>query len=173
MHRSNRVTQVAIALALGFSLAGCDSLGDLENLLNTKKPLPGERKPVFADGVPGVPQGVPPELVRGYQAPPETQPTEAAQTPPEQAAKPVQRPKPKPRSVAAPARPPTAVTVQPAVRQPQTSAWPAPASGGDSQSQAQPPAQQPPQWPPASAQGSAPPAPSPWPAAPPAGTFSR
>ena len=35
---------------------------------NQKKPLPGERKAVFPEGVPGVPQGVPPEMVQGLSA---------------------------------------------------------------------------------------------------------
>ena len=60
----DQLVRMACALALTFVLASCDSLGDLENMFNTKKPLPGERKPVFAEGVPGVPKGIPPELVR-------------------------------------------------------------------------------------------------------------
>ena len=39
-----------------------------------KKPLPGERRAVFPEGVPGVPQGVPREMVKGYQPPPEAPP---------------------------------------------------------------------------------------------------
>ena len=39
------------------------------DIFDNKKPLPGERRAVFPEGVPGVPQGVPPELVKGYQAP--------------------------------------------------------------------------------------------------------
>src|SRR5215831_5908407 len=67
-------------LGLGLGLAGCggggfgSGLGDVVDTVtgwipDTKKPLPGERKAVFPEGVPGVPQGVPPELVKGYQAP--------------------------------------------------------------------------------------------------------
>src|ERR1700693_3800475 len=68
-------------MTLGLGVAGCSSggggIGDLVDKVsdfipNTKKPLPGERKAVFPEGVPGVPQGVPPELVKGYQAAPET-----------------------------------------------------------------------------------------------------
>ena len=33
--------------------------------LDTKKKLPGERKPVFPEGVPGLEQGVPKELYKG------------------------------------------------------------------------------------------------------------
>ena len=70
----------AAALALGLALAGCESfdpldkLSELDIMGTSKKPLPGERRPVFDSGVPGVPQGVPPELVKGYQPPSEAPP---------------------------------------------------------------------------------------------------
>ena len=35
------------------------------DLLDTKKKLPGERKPVFPEGVPGLEQGVPKDLYKG------------------------------------------------------------------------------------------------------------
>ena len=38
---------------------------DLLDFLDTKKKLPGERKPVFPEGVPGLEQGVPKELYKG------------------------------------------------------------------------------------------------------------
>jgi hypothetical protein len=38
---------------------------DLLDFLDTKKKLPGDRKPVFPEGVPGLQQGVPKELYRG------------------------------------------------------------------------------------------------------------
>src|SRR5437588_2984793 len=87
----------AAALALGLVLAGCESfdprdkLSELDIMGTSKKPLPGDRRPVFDSGVPGVPQGVPPELVKGYQPPPEA-------PPPVVEAKPV---KPKPKKTAA------------------------------------------------------------------------
>ena len=65
------------ALAFGLALSGCESfdpldkLSELDIMGTSKKPLPGERRPVFDTGVPGVPQGVPPELVRGCQPPAE------------------------------------------------------------------------------------------------------
>ncbi len=71
--RRPRTLLTMAALAFGLALGGCESF-DPESWFNTKKPLPGERKAVFPDGVPGVPQGVPPELVRGYQPPPEPPP---------------------------------------------------------------------------------------------------
>lgn len=61
-----------LALTLTGLLGGCSSLPtpswdptDLMDFLDTKKRTPGERKPVFPDGVPGLSQGVPPELIRG------------------------------------------------------------------------------------------------------------
>jgi hypothetical protein len=70
-----RVGLTVGALLIGFSLVGCEdfdptALLDSE-IFNTKKKLPGERIPVFPEGTPGVPQGVPAELVKGYQAPPD------------------------------------------------------------------------------------------------------
>jgi hypothetical protein len=38
---------------------------DLLDFLDTKKKLPGERKPVFPEGVPGLEQGVPKDLYKG------------------------------------------------------------------------------------------------------------
>ena len=100
--RCRRILLTACLLALGLALSGCESFDpeNALNFLNPKKPLPGERKAVFPEGVPGVPQGVPPELVQGYQPPPEPPPvvTEAPEKPKPAA-------KPKPRKVAAPAPP--------------------------------------------------------------------
>ena len=73
----------AAALVFAFALAGCDTingfdpldkLSDLDIMGSSKTPLKGERQPVFPQGVPGVPQGVPPDLVKGYQPPPEEPP---------------------------------------------------------------------------------------------------
>src|SRR5437764_422276 len=93
--RMRSVIFTAAALAFALVLAGCESfdpldkLSELDIMGTSKKPLPGERRPVFDSGVPGVPQGVPPELVKGYQPPPEA-------PPPVVEAKPV---KPKPKKV--------------------------------------------------------------------------
>src|ERR1700680_677656 len=117
MNRFARVTLTASALSLGLLLAGCESFDPTaifdSELFNTKKKLPGERKPVFPEGTPGVPQGVPQELVKGYQAPAaEPEPEKQATVEPE---KPKPKPKPKPKLVAKPVdqSTPTAVTVRP------------------------------------------------------------
>jgi hypothetical protein len=71
MRRSQRLIAAAVVIALSGVLAGCSSglsnfdPSDLLDFLDTKKKLPGERKPVFPDGVPGLEQGVPKELYKG------------------------------------------------------------------------------------------------------------
>ena len=158
MHRLARATLAVSALSLGLMLAGCGSFDQFDptDLFNsdifvTKKKLPGERQPVFPEGTPGVPQGVPADLIKGNQAAAEPETTQAvpekkqATAAPEQKAK----PKPKPKVVAKPPEPasaPTSVTVrrsdspwpdppeqpqQPqAQAQPQQGAWPGAQRGG-------------------------------------------
>lgn len=94
-HRT-RTLPALLALTLTGLLGGCSSLPtpswdptDLMDFLDTKKPTPGVRKPVFPEGVPGLSQGVPPELVRGS---PESQAMSAGGN--VQAAAPVAEPPP-------------------------------------------------------------------------------
>jgi hypothetical protein len=71
MRRSQRLIAATVLIALSGALAGCSSSltnfdpSDLLDWLDTKKKLPGERKPVFPDGVPGLEQGVPKDLYKG------------------------------------------------------------------------------------------------------------
>src|SRR3954469_25966065 len=70
MRRPQRLIATAVLIALSGALAGCGSTAgfdpsDLLDFLDTKKKLPGERKAVFPEGVPGLEQGVPKELYRG------------------------------------------------------------------------------------------------------------
>src|ERR1700754_4343068 len=71
MRLSQRLIAATVLIALSGAVAGCSSsLGnwdptDLLDFLDTKKKLPGERKPVFPDGVPGLEQGVPKNLYKG------------------------------------------------------------------------------------------------------------
>src|SRR5580704_8208874 len=71
MRRSQRLIAAAVLISLSGALAGCSSglynwdPSDMLDWLDTKKKLPGERKPVFPDGVPGLEQGVPKELYKG------------------------------------------------------------------------------------------------------------
>jgi hypothetical protein len=117
-----------LLLPLGGLLAGCDSM-DTFSIFDTKKKLPGERHPVFPNGVPGVTQGIPPELVKGYQEQPTPDPAAAAAAataekiePPKPQPKP--KPKPKPHTAAAPqtaAQPPQQQQTAP---QPAQAGWP-------------------------------------------------
>jgi hypothetical protein len=108
MRRTKRIVfLIMLALAMPV-LAGCSNF-DPDSLdvfgLNEKKKLPGERRAVFPEGVPGVSQGIPPEYLKGNQPPPETAQVIPAE-PEKPAAKktaavtPVKR-KPKPRPTAA------------------------------------------------------------------------
>jgi hypothetical protein len=71
MRRSQRLIAAAVLISLSGVLAGCsDSLSnwdpsDVLDFLDTKKKIPGERKPVFPEGVPGLEQGVPKQLYKG------------------------------------------------------------------------------------------------------------
>ena len=71
MRRSQRLIASAVLIAISGALAGCSGgisswdPSDMLDWLDTKKKLPGERKPVFPDGVPGLEQGVPKELYKG------------------------------------------------------------------------------------------------------------
>lgn len=139
------VRTAVLAAGLALPLAGCETF-DLVNLIpDTKKKLPGERREVFPEGVPGVSKGVPPELVKGYQAPPEE--TAAAAPPPAQKPEPKQAAKPKPKP-----KPKPTPSVAPEYQQ-QGQAQPQPQGQWPSQ---QKPSQQ-----------------SAWPSAPQPGTFSR
>ena len=77
MRIAQRLIAASILIALAGPLTGCGGGGltgfdpsDLLDFLDTKKKLPGERKPVFPEGVPGLQQGVPKELYRGGVAEP-------------------------------------------------------------------------------------------------------
>ena len=118
MHRFARATLAVSALSLGLMLAGCGSWDQFDptdlfssDIFVTKKKLPGERQPVFPEGTPGVPQGVPAELIKGHnqQAVAEPETTQAIPEKKEAVAepekKPKAKPKPKPKVVAKPAEP--------------------------------------------------------------------
>jgi hypothetical protein len=69
---------ILVTSTLILPLGGCASIGDAldptdwfsGDFFNAKKKLPGDRKAVFPEGVPGVSQGIPSELVKGNQPPP-------------------------------------------------------------------------------------------------------
>jgi hypothetical protein len=91
MRRTQRLIAGAVLIALSGLLTGCGGLGnfdpsDLLDFLDTKKKLPGERKPVFPEGVPGVETGVPKELYRGTAQQPDQGAIAANPPPPPPAA---------------------------------------------------------------------------------------
>jgi hypothetical protein len=97
MRRTQRLIAASILVAFAGMLGGCSSGGfdptDLLDFLDTKKKLPGDRKPVFPEGVPGLEQGVPKELYKGEvekQQQEQDQAAQAANAPP-----PVEDPKAK------------------------------------------------------------------------------
>jgi outer membrane biosynthesis protein TonB len=172
MRRMQRIVLLATFVAVVPVLSGCANF-DPESLdifgFGEKKKLPGDRRPVFPEGVPGVTQGVPTQYIKGNQptadavqgadqvAPPAAAPVEESK--PEPKPKPAVKPKPK-RKVAAKPKPKPAAPVQPVSQEQQPAQQP--------QGQQ---AQAPSAWP----QGSTPPSggATAWPAPPPTGTFSR
>src|SRR5438128_1523283 len=108
-----RFVSAVLLGALAILMSGCGSLStsawdptDLFDFLDTKKRAVGERHPVFPQGVPGVAQGVPPELLKGTPehsaAMAAADPTLAPPPPPEIPAAPP--PKAQKRVAAAPTR---------------------------------------------------------------------
>jgi pyruvate/2-oxoglutarate dehydrogenase complex dihydrolipoamide acyltransferase (E2) component len=93
MRRSQHLIAAAVIVALSGALAGCTGgmssfdPSDLLDFLDTKKKLPGERKPVFPQGVPGLEQGVPKDLYKGA--------AQQQDAPSIAAVQPVEEPKPK------------------------------------------------------------------------------
>jgi hypothetical protein len=95
MRRTPRLIAAAVLIAFTGLLGGCSSGGfdpsDLLDFLDTKKKLPGDRKPVFPEGVPGLEQGVPKEMYKGAQQQQDQQNAAAAAAasvePPPEAAK--------------------------------------------------------------------------------------
>ncbi len=119
--RHRRIVLIAASLlTCGLTLGGCESM-DPSEWFNTKKPLPGDRKAVFPEGVPGVPQGVPADLVQGYQPPPEPVPEPRVVE-----AKPKAKPKPKPKQAEAPRSSQTAAPPQQQQPAPPQSPFPDP-----------------------------------------------
>ena len=71
MRRSQRLIAAAVLVSLSGALAGCSDSwsnwdpSDMLDFLDTKKKIPGDRKPVFPEGVPGLESGVPKQLYKG------------------------------------------------------------------------------------------------------------
>jgi hypothetical protein len=176
--RSALLVRAGSAAALVLALAGCTPGGQFDptsmfanDMFDTKTKLKGDRQPVFPNGVPGTSSGVPQDLVKGYQPPPDqaadaNAPDAAAQ----EAAKNKPKPPPKPKVARAPASPPRRINVGPTPNQatPAAPQGAAPVSSQQSQQSAFPP---PP--PTAPAQQAAPTVQSRWPDPPKSGTSSQ
>jgi hypothetical protein len=148
-------------LALASALAACTKGGQFDpttlldsDMFDSKKPLQGQREPVFPNGVPGAATGIPPDLYKGYQPPPDqaadvggavTPVLPSAAEPQKSEAKAESKPEPKPKPKLARARaapPRTEISVglnkrpKPAAQeqaQPSQSVWPAPPSTAQAQ----------------------------------------
>lgn len=188
MHHKLSLFRLGMVLACASLLAACTKGGQFDpttlldnDMFDTKKPLKGQRDPMFPNGVPGATTGIPADLYKGYQPPPEEAvsdtatpltPVAGAERPAERSAeKPKSKAKPKPKVARAPPEPTRAkISVglskkpKPAAEEqagPARTAWPAPPS--TAQSQAAPTA-----WPaPPPTQGQ--PSQTAWPAPPPTG----
>ena len=162
--RLKHASMVVVLFGVAAILSGCtnfdpDNFGDMFDF-NKKEKLPGERRALFPEGVPGVTQGVPPHLMKGQQQQ-EAEAIAAAPAPEPEKPKAAAKPKP-PRTASRPAR----VTVSPE-QQPQPQQ---PPQAQPQQSGANAPSSSP--WPSPTAQ-QPPPSASPWPSAPQSGTFQR
>lgn len=109
-------------LAVAALLAACTKGGQFDpttildnDMFNTKKPLQGQREPVFPNGVPGANNGIPADLYKGYQPPPEqaadTGEGATAAVPDNAPPKPEPKAKPKPKVARAPAKPHATINV--------------------------------------------------------------
>jgi outer membrane biosynthesis protein TonB len=156
----SHIFRTTAALALALVIAGCTKGGQFDpteifnsDVFDSKKKLKGERSAVFPEGVPGATSGVPADLVKGYQAPEQSDADVAVPGPTSpataEAEKPKPKPKPKPKLVvqkppaapaaSAPAASPTRITVAPTQKQAtqpggSQSVWPAAPASPQSQS---------------------------------------
>ncbi len=142
--------RILAAGAVLLGLAACTPGGQFDpttllqnDMFDSKKKINGPREPVFPNGVPGTTTGVPPDLVKGYQPPPDQ--TDAASADTAGAQPPPEKPKPKPKPKVAVQTP--AKSAQPAKR---ISIGPAPKPQGDgaqTQQTSAPPGQSQSVWP--------------------------
>jgi hypothetical protein len=176
--RSPLLVRAGSAAALVLALAGCTPGGQFDptslfanDMFDTKSKLKGDRQPVFPNGVPGTSSGVPQDLVKGYQPPPDqAADANAPDAAAEEAAK--NKAKPKPKVARAPAQPPVPprrinVGARPSQATPGASQGAAPAPQQSQQSAFPPPPQT------APAQQAVPTVESRWPDPPKPGTSSQ
>jgi hypothetical protein len=105
--RAGRLLKAALIVApLAFAVSGCETMEKLNPFAEKQTPLPGVRKPLFPEGVPGVEFGAAPPQPSNSNIPispaianPE-QPPEQAQI--EQRPQPAVQPQPQPQAARAP-----------------------------------------------------------------------
>jgi outer membrane biosynthesis protein TonB len=121
MPRIPSMSRIVSAGAVLLVLSACTPGGQFDpttllqnDMFDSKKKVLGQREPVFPSGVPGTTTGVPPDLVKGYQPPPDQTDAAAADAAPPQA-QPAEKPKPKPKPKVAtqtpPKQPPTRISI--------------------------------------------------------------
>lgn len=169
--RNRSLLRLGMAVGLASALAACTQGGQFDpttlldnDMFSSKTKLQGTREPVFPNGVPGATTGIPADLYKGYQPPPEQAadnggaPTAIApggpgQAKPEATSEP--KAKPKPKVARAPPKPRTEISIglarrpKPAAQQqaqPAQAPWPSSSTAA----QGQPPQ---PAWPTASPSG--------------------
>jgi hypothetical protein len=109
---------LALVLVLLPLLGACTKGGQFDptelfnsDVFDSKKKLVGQREPLFPQGVPGTSTGVPADLVKGYQPPPDPTDADASQMPPAGAAD-----APPPKTASAAATPPAEAKPRPRVK---------------------------------------------------------
>jgi hypothetical protein len=182
---------VRAAAGLGFLLvlAGCTPGGQFDptvifdtDMFDTKTKLKGDRVPLFPDGVPGTTTGVPADLVKGYQPPPDQTDADANSDagaaapppkaePPKPAPKVASKPKPKPKVAATPAQNKDAIWNRPPAGSAPTRITVGPAPSPTAAQQQSPSAQS--VWPAPPSTAPAQPSQSVWPNPPATGTPSQ
>jgi hypothetical protein len=155
--RLRRIALAVLLVAMAPMVSGCADF-DADKLdifhLNDKKKLPGEREPVFPNGVPGVTQGIPKEYLKGDE---QQQPGAAVPVPQVNSAE-IQAATGEPPKAEAQAKPkpkPKRVVKHKPKPKPKPPAEAAPVQDSTT----------------AAPQST--PSPAPWPASPPPGTFTR
>jgi hypothetical protein len=156
LRHTSLLVRAGTAIGLVLVLAACTPGGQFDpttifanDMFDNKKKLQGNREPVFPNGVPGTTSGVPQDLYKGYQPPPDqAADADANGAPPAAAAAEREKPKPKPKpKVAAVPHPhPTRISVGPAGSPPPQGAapaqsqtnWPAPPGAAPAPQAAQP-----------------------------------
>jgi hypothetical protein len=76
-----------VALPLAFALSACESMQDMNPFAEKQTPLPGDRRPLFPEGVPGVEPNAPPQQPMNSNIPIPSQ-LGAGETPPPAAEEP-------------------------------------------------------------------------------------